>query len=253
MRSRLLYGLVGLFVLFGGIWGYHLSPPSAPEYQPIGPLLFTALSTLVGLLAVGISQESIVGPRTDGGLQVLLGLPYSRGDFVLGTLVGRSVVLGAAILGFCVALVVGGLVGGVVPAIPGVAAAAGLSMVAAVVFAGIGVGVSAATRSTWSAAAISFVAALVLLFFWPIVPRALATALNGFAPPATPPAWIPLVNTLSPVASLGVLATAVFGGSTQMSVVSTTLQAPALAAGVVLAWLTLPTLLGYLRFRRGDL
>jgi ABC-2 type transport system permease protein len=53
-------------------------------------------TSLVSVLGLMVAYASIVGERSSGSLKLLLGLPYSRRDVVLGKLVGRAAVFVAA-------------------------------------------------------------------------------------------------------------------------------------------------------------
>lgn len=249
-RSRALYGVVALFVLLGVLLGYSTSPgPDGNALQRLPTALFAITSLLVGFVAVGISYESVVGPREDGSLQALLGLPYSRGDYVLGTLLGRTAVLAVAVWLGCIAAVATVAVRGLVPPVPAVLAVALVSTVVAAVFAGIGVGISAASGSTRSAGTLGFLVSLVLLFFWQALPGALAYVANGFSRPDTLPEWTAVVGTLNPVTALGILARPVVDPTSSTGIAARRVDSPTLAAVVVLVWLVGPALLGYLRFR----
>jgi ABC-2 type transport system permease protein len=243
-RSWALHGTLALFVLLGGLTGYFSGGAAGGASLTAG-----LMSVLVPVVALGLSYESVVGPRTDGSLQFLLALPYSRRDVVAGTYAGRVAVLAAGVaagyLAFAVVALLTG--GGVQPAtFPLVVAAV---LVLGVAFVGVGVGVSAGVRSTTAAGGLGFVAFILAFGVWGSLPGLIATALNGFAPTA-PPDWAPFFRALNPVSSFRVLLTAVADLSSPRPGVVDSLP---LAVAVLAGWATLAPLAGYLRLRREDL
>jgi ABC-2 type transport system permease protein len=245
-RSWALHGTVGLFVLVGGLTGYFAG--GAPEGSTVLPTA-GLMSFLVPVVALGLTYESVVGPRTDGSLQFLLALPYSRRDVVAGTYAGRVTVLASAVtagyLAFAAAVVLTG--GSVRPAT--FLTVAGAVLVLGIAFVGVGVGISAGARSTTVAGGFGFVAFVLAFGVWGSLPGLLATALNGFSP-APPPDWAPLFRTLNPVTSFRVLLSALAEGGTVGSGVVRSLP---LAVLVFVGWATLAPLAGYLRLRTDDL
>lgn len=56
------------------------------------------LQFAVGLIAVFAGFGAVVGERTTGSIKVLLGLPPTRGDVVVGKFLGRSLVVATSVL-----------------------------------------------------------------------------------------------------------------------------------------------------------
>lgn len=111
-------------------------------------LILGVLTFFVPIVAIVLAYESITGERDSGTLKLLLSLPHSRLDVVVGKAVGRSVVVSAAILiGFVVAAIT------LVPTPFEFAAAnfvgfALLTVVLGLAFVGLSVGFSAAADTS---------------------------------------------------------------------------------------------------------
>ena len=256
IRTRTLLIVVALFALIGGAMGYLSTTTGEPStLAETLPLVAVGSMTLfVPIVALGVSYESIVGPRTSGALQFLLGLPYSRGDYALGTYVGRATIVAVGVLSAFVALAVGAGVRGIVVS-PSTTLLACLLVVAlGVVFVAIGLSISLSARSTGAAGALAFGAFLVLFFFWSSLPGAIAYLANGFSAPETLPGWAPYVRSLNPVASVQLLLDYVAGPATSAGgFVGVGVDSPTLAVAVVLGWMTVVPAVAFRRFRDDDL
>ena len=109
-RSRTLWLLTGLLVT--AFVGYSFG------HSYLGEATFTAFlsgltvlaASLLPVLGILLGYKSIVHERTSGSLFLTLSFPHSRRDVVVGTFVGRSVVLLAPTL---LALLIAGVVGAV--------------------------------------------------------------------------------------------------------------------------------------------
>jgi ABC-2 type transport system permease protein len=256
-RTRTLLVTAAIFVLVGGLQGYLSTttgdPSTLAETLPVG--VIGGLTLLVPIVALGLSYESIVGPRTSGTLQFLLGLPYSRADYALGTYVGRVALVTTGILSGFVALALAAAVRGIVISPTKTLLSFLLAATLGAVFVAIGVTISLSVRSTSSAGALAFGAFLVLFFFWSSLPGGLAYVLNGFSPPESLPGWAPYVRSLNPVAAFQVLVDQYLAGP-NISVGGFGgggVDSPALAVGVLLAWMTLIPYAAYRRFSDCDL
>jgi ABC-2 type transport system permease protein len=182
-RSRTLWVVIGLLVLFVGglgvLYGLFLEEFAETGGEGrqvtlglillltgrpiggIGPL--QVIGPLVGLL---LGYKSIAGERESGQLKLLLGLPHSRLDVVVGKFLGRSAValvgLGAACLvaGLAVLVTFGRLAPG---AFLGFVVVTGLFVV---IHVAVGVGISALTPSTTVATVLMVAYVAVVQFAW---------------------------------------------------------------------------------------
>jgi ABC-2 type transport system permease protein len=295
VRSRWLIALSVFFVGFiGGVpallFGYY-APADATAASLFGasgsfPLLGLSLSFsgvvafVVAFIALVTSHGSIIDERESGTLNLLLSLPHSRRDVVLGKVVGRSAVVTVPVLaGYLVAIVAlvatGTTVefGQLVPAIA-------LTVLVAMVFVAIGVALSASAESNRQATLGIFGLYFLLAFLWSLVARGFPALLNAIArrvPGLSPMESLAVVKLrmvvkyLNPLRAYETLVAEVFFGDV--------VQARLLKAGfgeqivlnpalkesvpfyftgwfiflVLLAWIVVPPVLGYLSFRDVDL
>lgn len=262
-RARILWAiglLIGLLTA-----GITVATRFIPGVEP-SPLLGLGAATefaaiLVPIVSLVAAYLAIAGERESGSMKVLLGLPPSRGEVLIGKFLGRSGVVALGLgLGFAIAGV-GTLVAyGSLPLV----AFAGTTLATAalgVVFVGVAVGVSAATRTRARAMTISIGLYLVFVLLWDLVPQGTYFLLHGEAPGATVPGWFLGLQALSPVGAYSALVTGV------LAAVDTGL--PGLAARIagsfpvylegwfllalLVVWTVVPLALGYRRFRRADL
>lgn len=262
VRARVLWGLVAVIGVLAG--GLAVVTRFIPGVEP-DPLTAIGASTefaaiLVPILSLVAAYLALAGERESGSMKVLLGLPPSRGEVLLGKFVGRSGVvavglaLGFAIAGVGTAVAYGGLP---VATFVGITA---LTVGLGIVFVGIAVGISAATATRSRAMTLSIAVYLVLVLLWDVVPQGLYFLLNGAPPGPSVPAWFLVLEVLSPPGAYGAIVAAVLTAGT---------GAPGMAARlggslpfylepwflfVLLGlWTLVPLALGYRRFRRADL
>ncbi|MEF8801750.1 MAG: ABC transporter permease [Halolamina sp.] len=159
VRSRWLWVLSALsVVVFAGaaIGQLYLGGGQTPQQSQgllQGFLFFLKQGTgiLIPLTAIVVAYASITRERESGTMKLLLALPHSRDDVVLGKLVGRSAVVALPVLiGFFVAFLA------LLPAGSGInfllyVQFALLTALLGVVFVGISIGVSAAARTNQQA------------------------------------------------------------------------------------------------------
>lgn len=256
-RTRTLVSTLGIFVILGGLQGYlGITTDTARDAGTMLPLgAVSAMVLLVPIVALALSYEGVAGPRTSGSLQFLLGLPYSRGDYFLGTYVGRAALIAAGVASGFLALAVGALAHGVLVSPTKTVLACLLAVALGVAFVAIGHAVSATARSTSSAGALAFGAFVLLFFFWSSVPGTLAYVLNGFARPETLPGWAPYVRSLSPVTAFQQLVDALVAGPNVEigGIGGEGVDSVGLSIAVLVGWMTLVPLAAYARFRDGDL
>lgn len=123
-------------------------------------------SILVPLIAIVVAYAAITRERESGTMKLLLSLPHTRDDVVIGKVLGRSAVIAAPILaGFLVAGIV------LLPAADAFAAMAFvqfalLTALLGVIFVGFAVGLSAAANSNQQAIVGAVGSYMFFSFFW---------------------------------------------------------------------------------------
>jgi|AntDeeMinimDraft_5_1070356.scaffolds.fasta_scaffold13786_3 ABC-2 type transport system permease protein len=281
VRSQMLWSLTGLLVglivlVYGAIWYFEGNLPSSD----LASILALPLQVIVPLAALIVGYMAIVGERRSGSIKILLSLPPTREDVVAGKLLGRSGVVAVAVLAaFVVATLLTGLLFGEVP-VSGLAGLAVATLLLGFAFVGIAVGFSAAVASRGRAMAGVVGTYLVFLGFWDVLVGGIYRVVTGSFPasPITPDspieAWALALQRLNPMEAYGVVASSVL----DQQVFALTLQFPIginvfgdapledivvgevpfylsewFSALVLLAWILLPVLVGYLRFRTADL
>jgi len=270
VRSRLLWGIVGIFALLMGV------STLVPELIDVGGAVlgysFAAdlAATLVPITALVAAYLAIAGERESGSIKILLGAPHSRADVTLGKLVGRSAVVVAGILsGFLVAGAVALVVYGEL-AVAELASVALLTAALGLAFVGLAVGISAATATRSRAMTLAIGVFFVFALLWDLAMLAITYLRTGNLPTlgASVPAWQLLVERLNPSRAFGQLVDAALAGA----------DLPGAGGGggatgvtgqvsgsvpfylddwfmlvVLVAWTAIPVILGHLRFRAADL
>jgi ABC-2 type transport system permease protein len=267
IRSRRLIAMTALFTLFYAGLAYlyaivaSVDPQAASALDLVSFLVGPAaiLVPIVGLLA---GYKSIAGERESGSVKLLLGLPHSRQDVVVGKVLGRAaVVTVSTLVGFLVAAIVAFVRYGSFSA-EGFVLFTLLTLVLALAFVSIGVGLSATTGST-NRAVLGVVGIFFLFqFIWGQLPNLLNYVLNGsFGFSQQAPEWAYLVVRLDPQTAYQTvvrnwviqnplqqaLNQQLFGGDPPVFI------SPWFALAVLFAWILLPAAVGYLSFERTDL
>jgi len=274
-RSRGVWVLFGLLTLVSVGYAYlhtYLGDPTFPTF--LGGLTGVVSATLP-VLAVLVGYKSVVHERTSGSLVLTLSFPHSRWDFLVGKLVGRSVVLLAPTV---LALALAGVVGAVRYGTDGAALYPWFLVAAALyglAFVGISVGLSLSTTvDRWiTLGAFGSYFVLVILYVFPVVQipsmvRWLHTTLLGADPNPdlynavqyTSPylAYRKATNLVFPTDMRQVI----FGSSLPDDIsygsAATNTELPIYLQDefsvVILAfWLVVPLLVGYWLFERADL
>lgn len=171
-RSRLLWGVVGIYVAFVALLFYTSGTGDNPE---VTRTLFGAvfLTTLVlPLVAVAGAYLAVAGERESNTARFLLSQPTARHSVVLGKFLSRGLTLALALL---VAVLVGvGFVVALYPTLEPVAVAKffGLSLLLVSAYVSVSVGISAASASRSRA-----ISATMGLYFVTVV----LTVFQGFS------------------------------------------------------------------------
>lgn len=266
VRSRSLWFLSGIFLLLavGTSYAYAevpeiLSPGQDPSMSGLVFFLAGNIALFVSLTAIVVCYRAIAGERESGSMKLLLGLPHSRRDAVLGKVVGRTGVLALPVLlGMLVGLGVGGaLLGDFAPV--AVLVLLLVSLVFVVAYVAVMVGISASTGSTSRASALAVGFFFVVEILWEVVQLAIVWVVNGFALPSEFPEWLYLVNQIPPSSAYTTALVAVLpdiaesagqGAGTDISAFYGT---PWVGVVMLVLWLVVPIAVGYWRFRDADL
>lgn len=181
IRSWWLWGLTLVLVFtIGGIsllWGWLLRGEEGVNSDSLfgffadlgilGQYSFTGyLGFLLALIALVTAYSAIIDERESGTLKVLLSLPHSRLDVIVGKLVGRSSVVVAPLLGaFLVVMLMFALTGveivfgNLLPHIL-------LTVLMVVAFVGVAIGISAWATSSRQATVAAFGSYFVFVLLW---------------------------------------------------------------------------------------
>lgn len=236
-------------------------------------LLASFVAFLIPIVAIVLAYASVAGERDSGTLKLLLALPHSRREVVLGKIVGRSAVIVLPILvGFLAAAIVF-LITPVSFEIGNYVAFALLSALLGVVFVSLAVGISAAARTRRQAMLGNVGVYVTFALFWGSFAEGLVNLLSeytdmGFETLVQVQLATRLFNPTDAYQSLAAILwtedalgarLSLFGGGLAGQVYGQALDPlPAyfsnpVVAAVFLAWLVVPPVLGYLVFRDADL
>lgn len=258
IRSRLVWALLGVLLLYQGIGilnaseMFFRSPERATRY------LATSFTSIVPPLALVLGYNAIVGERESGSLRILLSLPTTRRDVMAGAYLSRNGILSATLLVAMTGLIIAVLYKGVGIAVAEIAATLGLVVLYGFAWTGIAIGISAAASTRFRAVAGVFGLYTLFLLFWDtLVIPSLAMLLVGssntgdFEPieVAQDPSWYVYLNRINPIKAYEGLRVSL------ASVVDGTLPAVPNVFGflMLIAWATVPVLLGFRYFDRADL
>jgi|AntDeeMetageno50_2_1112565.scaffolds.fasta_scaffold00496_6 ABC-2 type transport system permease protein len=265
IRSRMLWVIIAVFGVVSAFLSVILS--FVPEIGASSTMAVTmaaqSAQTLGPIIALIAAYLAIAGERESGSIKVLLGLPPSRGDVILGKLIGRGLVVAAGLMaGF---LIAGGVILAVYGSIPlgAFVLTTLLTGLLGLVFVGIAVGISASTATRARAMTLSIGLYLVIVLFWDLFAQFAHLAVRGSFPGTTVPSWYVFLQSLSPVGAYDLLVTTVLAGATTGTLPSLATQLEAgivpvfLSSGAMLSilvlWGLVPLMVGYLRFSRTDL
>lgn len=222
---------------------------------------------VVPLVALVASYLAVAGERESGSLKLLLGLPPTRRDVVLGKFLGRLVVVQLSVLiAFAVGLVVAFLAFGEAPLGPFLVTTV-LTAVLATSFVGLAVGFSAGAPTGSRAIAPAIGVYVVVIALWDLFVQVLPFAADYLFSVSLDPTTVDVINVLSPRSAYGRLINAIVvpwlretlpsglaGGLPQFtpSGDSVFLESWFLVV-LLLAWAAVPVVVGYWRFERADL
>ncbi|WP_254521550.1 ABC transporter permease [Natrinema caseinilyticum] len=172
VRSWLFWGLSALFfLLLVGIagalsyFGEDIAAQGATTDMLV-VLVSQVTKWIVPLIALILGWKSIAGERESGSIKILLSLPHSRKDVVIGKLLGRSAVLSISLtVGFALAaVIVAAFLGGF--DFVDYAGLLAMSIIYGIAYTTLAVSLSSLTRSTTIAGAAMFCVFLVFYGLW---------------------------------------------------------------------------------------
>ncbi|UPM44974.1 ABC transporter permease [Halocatena salina] len=212
----------------------------------------TQLTILVPVLGTMLGYKAIVGERESGSLKLLLTLPHTRRDVVLGKFLGRSAVVVLSVLAGFAVVGIQFAASSDLFSVSVYAIAAVKTAIIGVVFVAIAMAFSTAMRSSMMAMWGAIGLVLLFVFLWDSV-LVLFESFVERTPENSPvgpisalPDWYYLIERLNPRHA--------FEDVTPFSVDSGAFYLEPWFAGVILGvWLIVPLGLAYLRFERSDL
>ena len=252
----LLWALAGACVLSGYLYPVLGSEPFTTKAFVGFGFLTGSIEYLLPLIGVFLGYGAVVTERASGQLTLLLSLPYSRRDLVVGKLVGRS-------LAFATTLVAALTVAGVLVVYPFGSLSLGwylafiaLTVLYGVIFTGIATTFSMLTRSKHLATVGAFGAYGLFVLVWGVARSVLKHGLEtiGLIDGALPDPVLFLFG-LNPVTVYDRLVAGFFvdGGAGAYAESNAWYLSEWLALALFFAWTVAPITLGYLRFRNTDL
>lgn len=184
VRSWLFWGLSVFFftvlVAVTGVISYFGEDIAAAGATTEALVVFVSLITrlVIPLIALILGWKAIAGERERGSIKILLALPHSRRDVLLGKLVGRSAVLSVSlVVGFALAAIVVAASLGAFDVGDYVGLLA-MSILYGVAYTSIAVSLSSITRSTTVAGAAMFGVFVLFYVVWNALLQAVGLLMN---------------------------------------------------------------------------
>ncbi|MDS0297212.1 ABC transporter permease [Halogeometricum sp. S1BR25-6] len=239
------------------------------------------LALVLGFVALSTSYGSITEERETGTIKLALSLPNSRRDLMAGKFLGRGAVVAASLLvGFLAAFVVF-LATGTTMSVESLAPVVALTVLLGLAFVSVGLGISAVADSNREATLATLGLYLIFGILWKPIAEGIPKLLNYAAEEAGAGALADFTRVkiglflkyLNPLRTYETLVAQVYYGPAQARLTGATTGeafvvgnqfAPAqggvpvyLSGGVMLliflAWVVVPTVVGYYVFRERDL
>lgn len=260
MRSRMLWAIVALIAIMTSLAAVVMVLVPGVSGDPVtaigGASQFAAL--LVPIMALIAAYLAIAGERESGSLKVLLGLPPTRDEVVLGKFLGRAGVVAIGVAGgFAVAGVVTALLFGELPLLDFLGVTV-LTSALGVSFVGIAIGISAISETRSRAMTLAIAVFLALTLLWDLVPQGVHLLVTGSMPGQTVPGWFLLLQGASPSGAYNALVQRLLIDGDLAIAARLGGEIPIYLHGgvfvlVLVAWTVLPVLFGLARFRVADL
>jgi ABC-2 type transport system permease protein len=251
VRSKMFWALSGLMILFATIGLYipEAAGSDATVSDGIGALS-GVMALFIPIVAIVVGYMSIVGERETGSVRMLLGLPLKRWEVLVGKLVGRAAVMIVPVLiGFAVAVPFALAVYGELPGTEYAEFVTAVVLVGAT-FVAIAVGISGSVNSRGKALALVVGLYAMLQFFWSLIPLGLYYLANGGLPEDSAPTWVEALNQVPPARAARNASEGLWNG---ISTSEPLVLQEWFSALLLLVWIGVPLLIGYLRFERADI
>jgi ABC-2 type transport system permease protein len=251
VRSRMFWALSSLMLLLAYIGLY--IPKAVSEEPTVGDgieVLSGVIGFLIPIVALVIGYMSIVGERETGSIRMVLSLPLKRWELLVGKLVGRTAVVVVPVLvGFGLAVPFALLVYGDLPGTEYGEFVTGVLLIGAT-FVAIAVGISGSVDSRGKALAAVVGIYALFEFFWQLIPLGLFWLANGELPEGESPTWVEALSGATPTQSAVSTSEGLWNG---ISTTEPLILQEWVSALLLLAWVVVPLLIGYLRFDRADI
>jgi ABC-2 type transport system permease protein len=271
IRSRGLWALSVLFFLLVtavAVAYAQVDELAGGDPSATGLIFFVAstVGTYVALAALLACFKAVAGERETGTIKILLSLPHSRRDVVLGKLLGRTAVLAIPVVGtFVVGVAIGGALMGAFDTTATVLLAA-MTLLFAATYASVYVGISALSDSDTRVTLLAVGFFVVFEMLWSVVGLVLLFVANGLSMPSAPfPAWYWLLNRVPPSAAFTTSLEAVIPGAGEVAMggagagggsaaqFDAMFANPWLGLAILAFWAVVPLAIGYRRFKHADL
>lgn len=261
-RSYLLWGLTAFFVFVVTVvslaLGYFAENPTSSD---VFGLVHLAFQYLVPLIAISIAHNAIVGEHESGSLKILLSLPHSRDDVIVGKVVGRTgAIVGPLVAGMAIPALGMILVGVRFEAVDFLLYLL-FTVMFAVSFVGISVGASALFTTRFRTIVSLFGFYFVFDILWYVINQGSVFVLILVAQKW--PSWMPLsaqetlkvFKLISPIGDFDVLKIALYNDALLKQGVQNApgLQEQVAAVLMLLFWTVGPLALGMWYFQERDL
>ena len=264
MRSYPVLGATTLLFLSSVLFAAIQWVPETyrPYEAPLSTLaLLNSLSqpgaVFIPLLGLFAGFNTITGERERGSLRLMLGLPHTRRDVVVGKFVGRAIVVAGAILITSVAVGLVALLSYSFFDVDRFLLNTPLMIFQGIVYVAIGVGVSAMANTQQRAVALTAAVLSIVLLVWDAFMAALQWLFIGpLAPGGSLPDWIQFLGLVNPGNAFIFARRAVIPEYYELTVYpeSTAFVLQDWIGFVILfGWTVLPLALGYQRFARAEI
>jgi ABC-2 type transport system permease protein len=250
---------LALAMLVAGLYAFVPAITAEPGVSTIGLLGFLAspVTLFVAVASVVVCYKSVAGETESGSGKLLLSLPHTRRDIVLGKVVGRGLVLAIPVAVGLVAMLAVVFAGGVPFSPVDYAVFVVVTLFFVLAYVSLFVGISATTTSTTRAATISVLLLVVFEVAWDVVPLGAWFVASGFQVPSgflagnfgARPDWVAFLFQLPPSGAYQNAIGGFLSGSGSEAFFLTNW----FSLVVMALWALVPLAIGYARYRRADL